>query len=342
MHTRDPIRTATRAMRRRTGVVIPVYFPDGSRPGDAAHYLEDTVCGLLDQLDDAADLCLSVDGPEHGKEVVEKLADTYGVTTVIGDCNRGKLQGVRNGMQELLDNDQLDFLAILDADGDHFPNELLNFVRAAQYTQASSDDQGVLVLGRRISLHHPMGFPRGELEILADRIQLEALRYHAAITGQPLRLQFALHLDDPPDFHSGYKLFSRTTAETLFLADPNPAGVDDDCYYRHAVEAVLTTEALLSGAALTCINRTTLNEQPTTTFGLLHRQQLVADKMIWTLKRLQVPPPFIAQWLHDHLPRQLLETLGEGHEELLEIRRLVCEACGVGTPDAPYPRPLFL
>ena len=70
----------------------------------------------------------------------------------------------------------------------------------------------VLVLGRRSSKQRPLGFLRGELEELADRVLLDALAYDAAVSGVPLRLECATAVEEYPDFHSGYKLFSRRTA----------------------------------------------------------------------------------------------------------------------------------
>ena len=174
---------------------------------------------------------------------------------------------------------------------------------------------------------------------------LDALHYHAAVNGRPLPLELATALEEFPDFHSGYKLFDRATAADVFLRPPRLCGVTEDCYYRHGVEAVMTVESLLAGARLTVVNRSTLNEQPVTTFGLMKRQQLVADKMIWAFRRLAVPPPFVRQFVDNHLPRLLLATLvPDGQRELAEIRRLVFTACGVDAAhlEKESLRPLFL
>jgi hypothetical protein len=99
-------------------------------------------------------------------------------------------------------------------------------------------------------------------------------------------------------------------------------GVSDDCYYRHACEAVMIVEALEHGAYLGVVNRSTFNEQPISTFGLLNRVQLAADKIIWPCKRLEIPLPFVKQWLSNHLSRLLLSTfVPEGKQELEQIRQ---------------------
>ena len=85
----------------------------------------------------------------------------------------------------------------------------------------------------------------------------------------------------------------------------------------------------MAGGYLGVVNRSTINEQPLTTFGLYDRCQLVADKLIWPCKRLDVPVPFIRQFLANHIPRLLLSAMvPEGREELKEIYRLTLRAFG--------------
>ena len=76
----------------------------------------------------------------------------------------------------------------------------------------------------------------------------------------------------------------------------------------------------------------------------MHRQSLVAHKMIWAVKRLGVPAEFARQWYDNHLPRLLLGTIvPAGQQELLDIRRLFL--AGLGLPDDTtlgYRRPLFV
>ena len=172
-----------------------------------------------------------------------------------------------------------------------------------------------------------MGFLRGELETLADLVILDALHYHAAITGTPLRLEYATLHDAAPDFQSGYKLFSRATAQAVFDRAPQLAGVPANTYYRHACETVMAVEAIESGAHLGVVNRSTFNEQPVTHFGKLNQAQATADMIIWACKRLDVPLAFVRQWIDNHSPRLQLNTIvPEGQNALAQIRRLVVEA----------------
>ena len=91
----------------------------------------------------------------------------------------------------------------------------------------------------------------------------------------------------------------------------------------------MTVESLLAGGYLGVVNRSTLNQQPITTFGLYDRRQLVADKMIWPCKRLEIPVTFVKQFLANHIPRLLLDTMiPDGRDELQEIHRLTLRAFG--------------
>lgn len=321
-------------LRQATGIVIPVYLPDNGDRDQAAALLRDTVVANIAQVDDPARICLSVDGEENGAGVAQALGREYGITIVVTPVNRGKLQGVREGARVLLQRSDLAFLAVVDADNDHFANELLTFIRTAVHMTRQTRDPRVLVLGRRISRHRPMGLLRGELEDLADRLLLSALRYHAATTGRPLRLEYATLLEATPDFHSGYKLFSRETAEVVFLAEPHQAGLSDVAYYRHAVEAVMVVEAILSGARLGVINRTTHNQQPVTTFGLLNQAQVTGDMIAWPCRRLGVPAAFVVQWLANTASSLLLDTLvPDGRVQIEAVCRIVLEAYEETPPD---------
>lgn len=330
-------------MQNQTGVVIPVYLPDRIDTQHAQALLRETAASYCAQLGDPSAVCLSVDGAPYGAQAAQKIAHELGTQICVASRNRGKLAAARNGVQRLIQDPRFQYLAIVDQDGDHFAHELLNLVQVALHIIAHTGDNRTLVVGRRISRHRPMGFLRGELEEFADRVLLDALAYRAAITAHPLRLEYVTTLDEFPDFHSGYKLFSRHTAEDVFLAEPQLAGVSEDCYYRHACEAVMTVEALEHGGYLGVVNRSTLNEQPITTFGLLNLSQLVADKVIWPCKRLDIPASFVRQWMANHAPRLLLNTLAPaGQDELARIQDLVLAAYGQEPDHGPPLRPLFV
>jgi hypothetical protein len=252
-------------------------------------------------------------------------------------------------MHALLDDERLLWFAAVDQDGDHFGNDLLNFVRAALHvveTSAMPDrEAAIMVLGNR-ACHRPLGFLRAEQEALSNLMLMDALTYAAAVSNQPLRLEYLTTTDPLPDFHSGYKLFSRATAHAAFDHEPPLLGLPESAAYRHACEAVMTVEAHLSGATLAAINRRTFDEQPISHFASYNRAALAADMILWPCKRLNVPGHFVAQWLANHLPALLLGTLApQGQDELRAIRQLVLHAYDLdpaATPPAPLTRPRFV
>ena len=165
---------AADTVRDRTGIVIPVYFPIGVDRSVGEDLLQDNVAACVRQLADPGRICLSVDGEGCGEEITAQLKAQWGVQCCTAPENKGKLQAVRLGVSRLFEREELAYFAVADADGDHFANELHNLVRGGLHAQAFTSVEGVLVLGRRISLHRPLGFLRGELEELADRVLLDA------------------------------------------------------------------------------------------------------------------------------------------------------------------------
>jgi len=322
---------ALRSVRAETVVIIPVFVAPGSDAALAARLLEQTVRAFCRELAKPDSVCLAVDGAGSGEVAAREMADKLGVRLVVTGSNRGKLSAQRAAMRCLADDCAWRYLALVDMDGDHFANELPNLVRITRYVEKHAATERVLTIGRRISRHHPMGFVRGELEELVNRLLVDALAYDASVSGRPLSIEHCAALDDCPDLHSGYKLLTRATAEDCLLAEPDLAGVSEECYFRHAGESVITVEAVKAGARLASVNRSTVNEQPVSSFGRLDRSRLTADMIIWPCKRLGVPAGFVDQWMRNHLPRIRLGTVvPQGRDELVRVWRLVMQAYGLG------------
>jgi len=105
----------------------------------------------------------------------------------------------------------------------------------------------------------------------------------------------------------------------------------------------MAIEALESGAHLGVVNRSTFNEQPVTHFGKLNQARATADMIIWGCKRLEAPYPFVAQWLANHAPRLLLNTIvPQGKAEVEQVRQLVRESLAGQDTDAAGLQPLFV
>ncbi|MFN2153940.1 MAG: hypothetical protein ACK2UX_01785 [Anaerolineae bacterium] len=335
--------SAQRIGVQETGVVIPVYLPEGEDRSRATALLAETTSAYCAQAGDPALVCLSVDGARFGAEAAGEIARACGASIVVAETNRGKLAAARDGVRRLLLAQKPPYVTIVDQDGDHFSNELANLLRVALDIEERLAGRGVMVLGQRATRHRPLGFLRGELEGLADRVLLDALAYRAVLTGRPLELEYALAHGSCPDFHSGYKLFDRETAEAVFLGEPEKAGTSDTCYYRHACEAVMTVEALESGAYLGVAHRSTMNGQPVSAFGQYDTRELTADMIAWPCKRLGAPLAFVDQWMVNHGQQLLLHTLSpQGKEELEAVRRLVAQAYGSSRVTGPVLRPVFV
>ena len=337
---------ALELMRKETGIVIPVYLPDDIDTATAVSLLTKNLELCIQQVDDPSWICLSVDGEPFGSDVSSSLSQQCGVSVCISPKNRGKLQAAACGVRWLLENKRPTYIALIDQDGDHFANELLNFVRTAHTIAEENEQDRLLLIGRRMSRHRPMGFVRGELEELADRVLLDALTYRAAVMNRPLQLEYVTTLDEFPDFHSGYKLFSQASARAVFLGEPQLAGVSEDAYFRHACEAVMAVEALEHGGLVGSVHRTTVNEQPISTFGLLDVVQLSADLIIWPSKRLAIPSHFVRQWVINHAPRLLADTTPHGKKALHGVIELVVKAFpaeeGLSEPWSRHKLPPFI
>lgn len=346
----NAISPALHALEEATGIVIPVYFGPNSDPTAATAILASTVQMFVREVSNPQSICLSVDGPGLGVEVARMVAAQFGVQVVVGERNRGKLGALIHGMQALLQDERLTWFAAIDQDGDHFGNDLLNFVRAAQHVAETSamqpGNEKIMVLGNRASRHRPLGFLRAEQEELCNRLLMDALTYAATVSGQPLHLEYLTTTDSLPDFHSGYKFFSRSTACAVFTQEPPLLEMSETAAFRHACEAVMTVEAHLHGAILAAVNRRTFDEQPISLFAAYNRASLAADMILWPCKRLGVPGHFVAQWLANHMPTLLLGTLvPQGQDELLAIRELVLAGYALDPatiPPAPFTRPRFV
>ena len=175
-------------MHKETGVVVPVYIPSGVDADLSESLLHDNVEALLPCVDNPAAIWLSVDGESNGADIAQRLSGKTGISITVAPTNRGKLQSIMHGVYHLTQQQSYRYLAVIDQDGDHFGNEMLNFIRTGEYIAEKRGDPRVIVLGHRRSLHRPMGLLRGELEELADRVLLDMLMYHAGVIDRPLPL----------------------------------------------------------------------------------------------------------------------------------------------------------
>ena len=122
----------TRAQdRHKIAVVIPAY--------EEEKHIADVVRRTRDKIDSV----LVVDDGSNDKTA--ELAREAGAEVIVHPQNRGKGEAIKTGLRHFLDR-QFDWVFILDADGQHRPEEIERFVAAA-----GSTSEPRLILGNRMN-----------------------------------------------------------------------------------------------------------------------------------------------------------------------------------------------
>jgi glycosyltransferase involved in cell wall biosynthesis len=107
--------------RPSIAVVIPAYREE--------KHIGDVVCRTRQQLDDV----LVVD--DGSDDQTAARAREAGAEVIVHPENRGKGESIKTGLRHWLDR-QFDYVVILDADGQHLPEEIDRFVNAASTLDA--------------------------------------------------------------------------------------------------------------------------------------------------------------------------------------------------------------
>lgn len=117
--------------RSKIAAVIPAYHEE--------KHIGDVVRRTRQELDNV----LVVDDGS-GDKTADHARDA-GAEVIVHEQNRGKGETIKTGLRHWLDR-QFDFVIILDADGQHRPEEIDRFIAAAL-----SSDQPKLILGNRMN-----------------------------------------------------------------------------------------------------------------------------------------------------------------------------------------------
>jgi len=330
-----------RDMSRRLGMVIPVWFP----PEVENRHIESNLLLSLsgwERYFRANAIVLSVDGCPAAVKVVESLLRDPGsglppgCRVVKSEENRGKGHAVALGLRSLLDDTSLDFFAVRDADGDHLLTDLETLYRLGLQVQSETTSE-VVIIGRRNSLHAPLGLARAEFELWVDRCLLEALQFGLARAGRVFDRRFCSVYGDAPDFQSGYKLYSRGAAELMAKVVLASGGEWREVFWRGS-EIVPLVEAVLAGAVVGEVNRMTLGTQPVSGFSGIYRPRFYGGILAWAFRRLGVEPGQAELIMDNHLAGLKVYWAPEGREELLSARDWVVERLG-GRPGGVPPVP---
>src|SRR5256885_7938386 len=118
-------------MEAKIAAVIPAYNEE--------KHIRDGVRRTRQTLDDV------VVGDDGSGDATAQRAREAGAEVIVHQENRGKGETIKTGLRHWLDR-QVDFVIILDADGQHRPEEIERFVAAAL-----SADEPKLVLGTRMN-----------------------------------------------------------------------------------------------------------------------------------------------------------------------------------------------
>jgi hypothetical protein len=316
-------------MRRSLGMLIPVWFPPTLSDNQVRYTLLDTLHDCEHFLP-WEHVVLVVDGDARSYAVVQDLQATcrqrhgQAFDVVYSVENGGKGAAVIRGTQWFLEKRGLEYLTTRDADGDHVLNDLVHLMRLALALRTEEDTDRVIVVGRRNHPHRALGWMRGELETLLNRVLIDAVRFALAQRQQVLNTQYFSLSGDYPDLHSGYKIYSRRVCE-LMVERPweRPPWVGAGIY-RFGVEAVPFVEGVMAGAIIGEITRLT-QEPDFSGHGAFARPEATGSVLLWTFVRLGIGAPQAAAILVNHLSRLTLWTDPHGKVLLLELRRYVLD-----------------
>jgi len=324
-------------LRGRVGMVIPAWYPPGVPAAEAARLLATTLADnwALVRLED---VMVVVDGSDAARtaaaSVTQDLGDAgHGAVEVLDfQTNAGKGAALGAGFRRLLEHTELEWFGVRDADGDHFIEDLPHLYRIAEQVTADCPNRPVCVVGSRANVHAPLGWLRGEFELLLNEIVVDALAFALAREGRAWDTRYlALRA---PDLQSGYKLYNRQAVEIATRGLETQAKAHPDfSLLRTGMEIVPFVEVALAGGIAAEVQRKTFYDQPVTSYGRVELHRFYGRKLAWALKRCAVPSGAATVLLDGALARRPLFTDPQGRTHALAMRELVMDALG-GNPQA--------
>ncbi len=126
--------------RRNVAAVIPAYHEEVH-----VRAVAERVCALLDHV-------LVID--DGSSDATAARAREGGAQVIVHPENRGKGDAIKTGLRRWLARDEIGFILLLDADGQHLPQEIGRFFTAAATTEAG------LFVGTRMNDVREMPFVR--------------------------------------------------------------------------------------------------------------------------------------------------------------------------------------
>ena len=335
----NPYYDTMKDIRGRLVTIVPVWYPEDLPETSAAELLAQTL-GDVERVSRPEHVCLVVDGQPRWAPVAGAAAERL---TEDGDKphvlvlpeNQGKGAAVRAGLERMLDATDCPCFVVRDADGDHFTNDVPSLFRLSRQIQGDTGNRNVLVVGARVDRRRPMGLVRGELERWVAGFIWDALRYGLAARGRAVDATFLGPYDRTPDLLSGFKLYTREAAR--LGAEGMARAMDDHPELRmgrYGGEVVPPVETLLAGGVVGQMARGTLEGQPVSGFASLKRLDVYPSRILWTAKRLELPPAVTLQLFDNAVARTPLSSEAAFDTEFTEMRRFLARQL-----DAPEGRP---
>lgn len=163
--------------RQNVAAVIPAYHEETHVRDVAAR-----VCAQLDHV-------LVVD--DGSQDATAERAREGGAEVIVHPKNRGKGDAIKTGLRHWLDREEIAFILLLDADGQHLPEEVSRFFTAAAASHAG------LFVGTRMNDVREMPFVRRTVNrYMSHRI--------SRVCGQEV-----------PDTQCGYRMIARALVPHL-------------------------------------------------------------------------------------------------------------------------------
>lgn len=321
-----PFYLTNEELRTALGMVVPLWFPP-DMTAEQGEALLTTSLADAESLMQWPHVVLVVDASPSAQIAAERLQTRcqarHGTAFVVLSLpeNLGKGGAVAQGLHYLLENTGIESVVVRDADGDHFINDVPHLARLGQQIVAEQGTDLVVITGGRRELHRPLGFIRGQYELLVNDIVWHALAYACARAGRVVPQQY-LNYGCVPDFQSGFKLYTRASAARIVeisraLHHTAPAML------RWGCEVFPIVELLLTGGIIGEINRIALHVQPLSTYNGASRQCIYGSILQWAFRRLEIAAPAAQQLFDNALSRSLMASQAELYAELLELRRKV-------------------
>ncbi|MDW8368081.1 MAG: hypothetical protein RMK49_19745 [Abditibacteriales bacterium] len=307
-------------MRQTTGMVIPVWYPD-TMPIEAMEAVLAPCLVDVEPFAQRENVLVVVDGAPQAHvaaQRVQKRLDNFEI--LFKEQNEGKGGAVASGIERLLANPTVQFIVTRDHDNDHLANDALNLVRLAAQLQREAQSDCVMSIGRRVNVHRHLGFVRGEYEWMMNEVVFEAVKFARAREGKTVNTQFFAAYEPVPDMQTGFKCYTRATAQLLVdtLQRASQETPDWDVR-RHGAEVPVIVETLLRGGTIGEVTRLAWENQPITTYDLAGRVQVKGTVLAWALRRADVPLAVARQLLCNAIARRTMAKEEKGLSDLLSL-----------------------